>query len=70
MYKVIYKFKDLQDNDVIYKVGDKYPRKGHEPSDERIAELSGSDNLIGKPLIKKINAKPKKKKSVSQKADK
>ena len=68
MYKVICRFADLKDNNHIYEVGDKYPRKGAETSDERNEELSGKDNKIGEPLIKKIATK--KKKSVPQKTDK
>lgn len=68
MYKVIYKFADLEDDSYVYEVGDTYPRKGLNPTDERIGELSGSENKIGKPLIKKVE--DKKKKSVSQKAGK
>ena len=68
MYKVIYKFADLEDDSYVYEVGDTYPRKGLNPTDERIGELSGFENKIGKPLIEKIE--DKKKKSVSKKADK
>ena len=68
MYKVICRFADLKDDSHIYEVGDKYPRKGAETSEDRIAELSGSDNKIGEPLIKKIVAK--KKKSDAHKSDK
>lgn len=50
-YKVINYFTDLQDNNFAYEVGDEFPRKGLEVSEERIAELSGSDNLQKKPLI-------------------
>lgn len=53
-YKVIYMFRDLQDNDHIYRVGDKYPRKGR-VAKARIDELSSTDNKIGKPLIEEIN---------------
>ncbi|MCM3783675.1 hypothetical protein M3231_11890 [Neobacillus mesonae] len=49
-YKVIKDFKDLQDENYIYRAGDKYPRKGRGKK-ERIEELSGSDNLRGEPLI-------------------
>lgn len=51
-FKVIHKFKDLQDDYYIYEVGDKYPRKGRAKK-ERIEELEGSDNKIGEPLIVK-----------------
>lgn len=47
-------FRDLQDNDHIYRVGDKYPRKGR-VAKARIDELSSTDNKIGKPLIEEIN---------------
>lgn len=52
-YIVIKDFKDLQDGDHIYRAGDKYPRKGRVKK-ERIAELSGSENLIGVPLIREV----------------
>ena len=51
MYKVIHKFLDLQDKNHLYKVGDTYPRRGKRANAERVAELSGSANKIGKPLI-------------------
>lgn len=57
MYKVIKYFTDLQDDGHPYDVGDEYPRKGHEPTKERIEELSGSDNKRGEPLIKEVKTK-------------
>lgn len=55
MYKVIKFFVDLQDNNHhSYNEGDIYPRNGLEVSDERIAELAGSDNKQGEPLIAEI----------------
>ena len=67
-YKVINYFTDLQDNNFAYEVGDEFPRKGLEVSEERIAELSGSDNLQKKPLIAAVEEtaveeKPKKAKA-------
>ena len=64
MYKVIYRFADMQDEKHVYDVGDTYPREGSKPSKERIAELVGSENKIGKPLIEAVeeNPKPKKRK--------
>lgn len=54
-YEVVYKaFKDLKDNDHIYKKGDIYPREGLKPTKKRIEELSTKANKIGKILIKKI----------------
>lgn len=55
-YLVVYgRFKDLEDNNHIYRKGDVYPRKGLEPTKERIKELSSKKNKIGEVLIKKVN---------------
>lgn len=62
MYKVVKAFHDLKDvkktksGNVYYEynVGDTYPRNGLNPSEERIAELSGSNNLQKTPLIELI----------------
>lgn len=53
-YVVIKDFKDLQDNNHIYRVGDKYPWKGR-PKKERIEELLGNENRIGEPLIAEVD---------------
>lgn len=58
MYKVIKLFTDLQDNNYKYEVGDEYPRLGLKPSVSRIAELSGSNNKQGTPLIKEVEDLP------------
>lgn len=50
-YRVIYKFRDLKDNDRIYNVGDEYEGK---KSPARIKELSTDANKIGRPLIEKV----------------
>lgn len=60
MYKVILRFADLQDMNHIYEVGDTYPRKGSDPTKERIQELASDANKIGKVLIEKVKEeKPK-----------
>ena len=64
-YKVIKLFTDLHDNDYLYKVGDTFPRKGITVTDERIAELAGSNNKQHIPLIEKVE--PKRKKMASDK---
>lgn len=51
-YRVIERFKDLQDNDRIYEVGEIYQGS---KSKKRIAELSGDENKIGKALIEKVD---------------
>lgn len=47
-------FKDLEDNNHIYKKGDIYPREGLEPTKKRIKELTSEKNKIGEILIKKV----------------
>jgi hypothetical protein len=59
MYKVIKYFVDLKDNNREYNAGDAYPREGYTPTAERIAELSGSENLQKQPLIEKVAAAEK-----------
>ena len=66
MYKVIKLFADLQDNNHVYNVGDEYPRKGLTVTDERIAELAGSNNKQGCPLIKEEKPTAKKAKKTAE----
>ncbi len=44
---------DLKDNNHIYEVGDAYPRSGRTKK-ERVEELLGTSNKIGKQLIEKV----------------
>ena len=60
MYKVIKHFADLQDNNHPYNVGDAFPRSGLSVSDGRFAELAGSHNKRGCPLIELVKEEPKK----------
>ena len=60
MYKVIKFFTDLQDKDHPYEVGDVFPRSGLSVSDGRFAELAGSQNKQGVPLIELVEEEPKK----------
>lgn len=53
-YEVIKYFVDLQDGDHEYNVGVKFPRGNKKATPERLAELSGSRNRQGKPLIEKV----------------
>lgn len=74
MYKVIKKFHDLQDarktksGEVYheYNVGDVFPRDGVEVSEERLAELAGSDNKQGVPLIELVQEKAASKKTAKK----
>lgn len=54
MYKVIKHFCDLQDKNHSYNEGDIFPREGLEVTEERLAELAGSQNRQGTPLIKAV----------------
>lgn len=58
MYQVVKFFTDLHDNDYPYSVGDTFPRSGVKVTDERLAELAGSNNKQGQPLIQLV--KPEK----------
>ncbi len=58
-YKVIHDFADIKDGLHVYHVGDAYPRSGAKADDARIKELSGHTNLVGAPLIKKVESKKK-----------
>ena len=58
-YKVIRTFKDGQSKELhVYRNGDVFPF-GYEVSESRIAELMGSDNAIGMPLIVEVVDKNK-----------
>ena len=63
MYKVIESFFDLQDGNHAYEPGDEFPREGFKVSDERLAELAGTDNRRGMKLIEKIETKKRAKKT-------
>lgn len=54
MYKAIERFKDLKDDGYLYEVGDRFPRKGKRVAPSRYAELAGSDNKRGRPVIEKV----------------
>lgn len=60
MYKVIVHFCDLKDNNHPYNVGDTFPRKGctYPVSEDRCAELAGTNNKRGVALIEKVEEKP------------
>lgn len=71
-YRVLVRFADLQDNKHVYEVGDKFPHSGISVNEKRLAELAGSDNRIGRPIIKYIpdeNKKPKPKAKGEKNAD-
>lgn len=41
-YKVLNKFKDADDNNTFYDVGDEYPKGSYKPTKKRIEELSST----------------------------
>ena len=51
-YYVTKDWTDLQDGNHVYKANDPYPRKGKKVSEERIAELSSTENKRKEVLIK------------------
>lgn len=55
MYKVIVRFKDLQDGNRLYNVGDKFPRDGVTVSSARLQELSTNRNRRRTPLIEMVS---------------
>ena len=57
MYLVTQKFTDLEDNGYRYEAGEKYPRNGYKPSDERINALASGENKAGLKLIKEVKRK-------------
>ena len=61
VYEVVHSFKDLEDNNYIYKRGDTYPREdaekdGYIPDKKRVKELMSKKNKIGEILIKPIES--------------
>lgn len=70
MFLVAKTFVDLQDNCNVCEVGQEYPRKGYEPTPERIAELASGANLAGEPLIVEVKDEAPKKSGGRKKASK
>lgn len=54
MYMAVTRFADMQDANRIYEAGETYPRPGYDATAQRIAELAGSDNRMGYPLIVEV----------------
>lgn len=54
-YIVVYKaWKDIEDDNHLYKKGDTYPREGLKSTKKRIKELSSKNNKIGEILIEAV----------------
>lgn len=56
MYLVTRNFVDIEDKCHKYTAGEEYPRKGYEPSAERIEALLNGNNKAGVKLIKEVKA--------------
>lgn len=58
MYRVVEHFTDLKDGGHPYNVGDAYPREGLKVTEERLKELSSTNNKRRIILIKEVEEKP------------
>lgn len=60
-YIVVENFRDLEDRNASwpsgqrYTIGDAYPRNDFEVSEERLTELAGKTNALGRPVIAETN---------------
>lgn len=55
MYKVIHRFRDIEDGNRLYEVGDEFPTA--DKSKERVAFLKSDKTKLGKPVIKYVRKK-------------
>lgn len=54
-YEVVEDFRDLQDNNKLYKKGDHYPLPANKKvTKKRLQELSTAENKAGRPFIKEV----------------
>jgi hypothetical protein len=58
-YKVTKDFKDVQDNNRLYKEGDEFPKGNSKPSKKRIEELSSKHPKHKVSFIKEVKEKKK-----------
>lgn len=62
-YKVINKFKDTEDNNTVYEVGEEYPKGDFKPTKKRIEQLTKKHPKYKRIFLEEI----KEKKSSSKK---
>lgn len=55
IYIAVKRFKDLEDNNRPYNVGDLFPRKGFEVSKKRIKSLETTNNRRNEVMIEKLD---------------
>ena len=58
MFEVVRAFRDAQNDDHYYAVGDAYPVHGYTPSESRIEELVKGTNKYGNVYLKKLEETP------------
>lgn len=54
MYKVVNDFRDVKNDNHLYRVGDDYPVAGYKPTKARIEELAKGKNRLGKVFIEEV----------------
>ena len=59
MWAVVSGFVDLNDNNHVYRVGDKYPRPGVRVNKARAMELAGENNGLKRKLIEEVKRQRK-----------
>lgn len=68
MYRALCEFHDLTDGNRRYGAGETFPRPGLDVSADRLAELSGTGNKLGRAVIEAVEttAKPPTRKRVKK----
>ncbi|MGM0807534.1 MAG: hypothetical protein ACQET8_22775 [Bacillota bacterium] len=61
-YKVIKRFRDKEDNNTIYEVGDEFPKGDSKATKKRLEELSSSHPVYRSAFIEEVAEKKKSKK--------
>lgn len=64
-YKVINRFRDVEDNNTIYEVGDEFPKGDSKPTKKRIDELSKAHPKYKSIFIKEDTPRSKPKKATT-----
>jgi hypothetical protein len=53
-YKVFNEFRDKEDNNTLYQVGEEYPKGDYKPTKNRIKELSKEHSKYKKAFIEEV----------------
>ena len=69
MYKVVSDFRDLKNNNYVYRAGDEYPVSSYKPTKARIEELAKGKNKYGKVFIEEVNGEKSSTDDISNKYD-